>query len=110
MIGKNIPIPFSETKVSPDNVCDRYINIPNKKRFINMFNRPKTNCNWRFLNKNIVTKDSKAEIKNNTGTIVSIIEAPESKSTINIGVLFCEFVQILKIEVRPAEIITAINK
>ncbi len=45
MIGKNIPIPFSETKASPDNVCDRYINNPNKKRFINMFKRPKTNYN-----------------------------------------------------------------
>ena len=43
--GKNIPIPFSETAVSPDNVCDKYINTPNKKRLINMFKRPKTNCN-----------------------------------------------------------------
>ena len=80
MTGKNIPIPFSETKASPDNVCDRYINIPNKKRFINMFKRPNTNCNWRFLNKNKVTIANMAEVKNNTGVTFSNIEAPENKS------------------------------
>jgi hypothetical protein len=38
-IGRNIPIPFSETRtVSPDMFSERYTNNPNKIKFKIMFN------------------------------------------------------------------------
>ena len=80
--GKNIPIPFSETAASPDNVRDKYTNTPNKKRFVKIFKRPNTNCNFLLLNKNIVTIDKRADTKNNTGTIFTVIELPQNKSII----------------------------
>ncbi|CAM1333895.1 protein of unknown function [Tenacibaculum aestuariivivum] len=108
--GKNIPIPFFETEASPDNVSDRYINMPNKRRFINMFNRPRTNCNFLFLNKNKVTIDNKAEIKNNKGQTFSNKVFPDNKSIAYITLLLFTLVQRLKIKVNAPEIIPAINR
>jgi hypothetical protein len=43
-IGRNIPIPFSETAgVSPDKFSERYTNNPNKIKFNMMFSLPMTN-------------------------------------------------------------------
>jgi hypothetical protein len=43
-IGRNIPIPFSETRtVSPDKFSERYTNNPNKIKFKIIFNLPITN-------------------------------------------------------------------
>jgi hypothetical protein len=43
-IGRNIPIPFSETAgVSPDKFSERYTNNPNKIKFNMIFNLPITN-------------------------------------------------------------------
>jgi hypothetical protein len=43
-IGRNIPIPFSETRtVSPDMFSERYTNNPNKIKFKIIFNLPMTN-------------------------------------------------------------------
>ena len=62
--GSTIPIPFSETMVSPDIFRDQYTNIPNKKKFNMMLSRPNTTCNCLFLKEKIEIKDSKAEAKN----------------------------------------------
>lgn len=78
--GKNIPIPFSETEASPDNVSDKYTNTPNKKRFVKIFKRPNTNCNFLFLNKKIVIIAKRAEMKNSIGTIFSTTELVANKS------------------------------
>jgi hypothetical protein len=44
IIGRNIPIPFSETvTASPDRFSERYTNKPNKIKFNMIFNLPKTN-------------------------------------------------------------------
>ncbi len=70
-IGMNIPIPFSETAASPDNVRDKYTNTPNKKKFVKILSRPNTNCNCLFLNKNTVITDNRADTKKATGILFS---------------------------------------
>ncbi len=106
--GKNIPIPFSETAVSPDNVSDKYTNTPNKKRFVKIFKRPNTNCNFLFLNKNIVTIAKRADTINSIGTIFSIIEFAANKS--NENTLVFTVLHKLNTKVNPPEIIPANNK
>ena len=55
MMGSNTPIPFSETKVSPDNVSDLYTKTPSNTKFNMMFKRFNTNCIFRLLKLNIET-------------------------------------------------------
>ncbi len=106
--GMNIPIPFSETSVPPDKFSDTYTNTPNKKRFVKIFKRPNTNCSCLFLNKNIVTTDNIADIKNDTGIVFCITEAAENKS--NEKIFSFAVLQRLNTKVNPPEIIPAINK
>jgi hypothetical protein len=42
--GRNIPIPFSETKVPPDKFSERYTKNPSKIKLNIMFNLFNTNC------------------------------------------------------------------
>jgi len=51
IIGRNIPIPFSEiaSAVSPDTVSARYTNNPNSIKFDIIFNLLITNCLFLFL-------------------------------------------------------------
>ena len=63
-IGKSIPIPFSETTVSPDKLSDRYTNNPSKIKFNMMLRRPKTNCDCLSLYLKIEIKDNAADPKN----------------------------------------------
>lgn len=106
--GMNIPIPFSETEASPDNVSDRYTNTPNKNRFVNMLSRPKTNCNCLFLNKKIATIDKIADTIYNKGILLSKIELEFNKSVEKIISLLV--LHNLKTNVKPPEIIPATNK
>lgn len=108
IIGKNIPIPFSETAVSPDNVCDTYTNTPNKKRFVKILSRPKTNCNFLLLYKNIVITDNIAERKNAEGIVFNNNVAEENKSTEKTVAL--TELHKLHTKVSPPEIIPTINK
>ena len=78
--GKNIPISFFETKASPDKVCIRYTNKPNKIRFIKIVSFPKFICNFRLLNLKIVNNGNNAEMKNNIGTNFRKIYDCENKS------------------------------
>ncbi len=108
IIGKNIPIPFSETAVSPDKVCDTYTNTPNKKRFVKILSRPNTNCNFLLLYKNMVTKESIAEMKNAVGIAFCNIVVVAKRSTEK-TVAFTLFHK-LKTKVSPPEIIPTTNK
>ena len=45
-----------------------------------MFKRPKTNCNFLFLNKNIVTIDNSADRKNRIGIVFKDKESDKNKS------------------------------
>jgi hypothetical protein len=65
IIGRNIPIPFSEIFISPGKVRDTYINNPNNKRFIKIEILPSTNWSCLLLYKKIATQVLKAESKNN---------------------------------------------
>jgi len=70
-IGKNIPIPFSETlAVPPDKFSVRYTNNPNKIKFNMIFNLPMTNCCCLFLCDNMLNKDNVVlKLKRHTYTI-----------------------------------------
>jgi hypothetical protein len=107
-IGKNIPIPFSETEVSPDTVSDRYINNPNKKRFIKILTRPRTNCNCLFLNRKIVTNAKIDDAMNAVGIILNCIDSSKNKSTINI--FFPETIHKLKTKIIPPVTMEVSNK
>ncbi len=106
--GMNIPIPFSETAVSPDNVRDKYTNTPNKKRFVKILRRPTTNCNCLFLNKKIATTDNMADKKNDTGILFCKKEAACNKSKEKIVLL--AVLHKLNTKVNPPEIIPANNR
>lgn len=107
-IGKNIPIPFSETEISPDIISDGYINNPNKKRFIKISIRPITNCNFLLLKIKIFTIAKIDEIKNIIGINCKEIDLFENKSNTNI---FSPFeIQRLKIKINPPEAIEDSNK
>ena len=69
IIGRNIPIPFSETTVSPDIFSDKYTKNPSKKKFNMMLRRPKTNWSFLFLNIKIETRAKIPDTTNaaNTG-------------------------------------------
>lgn len=62
--GRIIPIPFSETAVSPDNVSDKYTITPSKIKFNMMLRRPNTNWVCLLLYLKIIITDSKADSKN----------------------------------------------
>ncbi|GGH46480.1 hypothetical protein GCM10011364_20700 [Mangrovimonas yunxiaonensis] len=64
IIGRKIPIPFSETTVSPDKFSDWYTNNPSKIKFNIILSRPKTNCDFLFLKLKIETTDNNADPKN----------------------------------------------
>ena len=65
-IGRSIPIPFSETSdISPDMFSVRYTNNPSKIKFNMILSRPKTNCDFLFLNIKIAINDNTADPKNN---------------------------------------------
>ena len=78
--GKNIPISFFETEASPDKVCIRYTNKPNKIRFIKIVSFPKFICSFRLLNLKIVNNGNNAEMKNNMGTNFRLISGCGNKS------------------------------
>ncbi len=63
-IGRRIPIPFSETSVSPDKLSERYTNNPSKIKFNMILRRPKTNCDCLSLYLNIEINDNVAEPRN----------------------------------------------
>jgi len=107
-IGKNIPIPFSETKVSPDTVSDKYINNPNKKRFIKIRIRPITNCNFLLLKIKMFTNAKIDEIKNVNGINCKEIDSFENKFTTNI--FSPAETQRLKIKINPPQTIEVSNK
>lgn len=62
--GRIIPIPFSETAVSPDNVSDRYTITPSKIKFNMMLRRPNTNWVCLLLYLKIEITDNNADSKN----------------------------------------------
>ncbi len=64
-MGRSIPIPFSETSVSPDKFSDRYTNNPSKIKFNMMLRRPNTNCVCLFLYIDIAINAKAVEPKNN---------------------------------------------
>ncbi len=107
-IGKNIPIPFSETEVSPDKVSDKYINNPNKKRFIKIIIRPITNCNFLFLNKNIAISERIADVMNIKGINFKVITSFKNKSTTKISCLIV--FHKLNIKIKPPDTMVAKNK
>jgi len=65
-IGRNIPIPFSETMsvASPDTLSVRYTNNPNSITFNIIFSLFKTNCLLRFLKLKILITVSIVPAKN----------------------------------------------
>ena len=84
-MGIKTPIPFSETKVSPDKVSDLYTKTPSNTKFEIIFKRFKTNCVCRFLKLNIEIIDKITERKINPkikGSDRSIITEPSSASIV----------------------------
>ena len=94
IIGIKIPIPFSETLVSPDMFSDWYTNNPSKKKFNMMLSRPNINWDFLFLNKNIEIKDRAADPKNNPK--YNILSLAKTKVSFTV-------VHKLKTKVKPAE-------
>ncbi len=106
--GTNIPIPFSETEASPDNVSERYTNTPNKKRFVKILRRPITNCNFLLLNKKIPINDNAADKKKSIGIIFSTIVDDDKRfieKTTSLAVL-----HKLNTKVKPPEMAATNNR
>lgn len=71
MAGRNIPIPFSETSVSPDKLSVRYTKNPSKIKLNMIDNLFNTNCVCLFLKLKILIKVTK-EIRPNS--IIYMVE------------------------------------
>ena len=99
--GRNIPIPFSETVVSPDKFRDRYTKNPSKKKFNMIFSCPKTNCDFRFLNINTEANDKMPDNTNNPSTKKLSLAKTTVSSTV---------VQILNTNINPQDTIAERNK
>ena len=99
--GRIIPIPFSETAVSPDNVSDRYTITPSKIKFNMMLRRPNTNWVCLLLYLKIVINDSKADSKNKP-----LIQTISNAITLDLEAL----VQIEKTKLSPPETMAASAK
>ena len=100
-IGRRIPIPFSETVVSPDKFSDRYTNNPSKIKFNMMLSRPITNWDFLFLNINIAIKDNNAEPQNKAKYSISSLAKKETPSL---------FIHKSNTKINPAEIPAAIKR
>lgn len=74
MAGRRIPIPFSETSVSPDKLSVRYTKNPSKIKLNIIDNLFKTNCSCLFWYIKTLINVSKDTIPNNDIYIVEDVK------------------------------------